>query len=69
MPPDNRYKIGDIVQLKSGGPKMTIDSLPSFNSQEHYGCTWFAGAKKERSSFHVDVVEAAVIVKVKTSDS
>ncbi len=69
VPPDETYKIGDIVQLKSGGPKMTVDTIPKLPTHNHYGCTWFAGAKKEQSSFHVDVIETAVTGKAKTSGS
>lgn len=43
------YKVGDIVQLKSGGPKMTINGNKS--SGGHYYCTWFAGSKLESGCF------------------
>jgi Uncharacterized small protein len=45
-----KYKEGDIVQLVSGGPKMTIDSIQENLSREftwQYYCTWFAGNKLE----------------------
>lgn len=33
------FKIGDIVELKSGGPKMTVSVI---NDEENtIGCTWF----------------------------
>jgi uncharacterized protein YodC (DUF2158 family) len=48
------FKVGDIVQLKSGGPKMTVVEI----AEDRYGvgdikiwCTWFAGAKNERGWF------------------
>lgn len=34
------FKVGDVVLLRSGGPKMTITSLPS----QHFSgilCEWF----------------------------
>ena len=31
-------EIGNVVQLKSGGPKMTVTAL----QKEHVECTWFA---------------------------
>ena len=37
-----KFKIGDIVQLKSGGPKMTIKAP---YSDGDYFCQWFAGNK------------------------
>lgn len=48
------YKIGDIVQLKSGGPKMTVVQEGSAGS---VWCSWFAGAKHERASFHVNALQ------------
>ncbi|EJZ22440.1 DUF2158 domain-containing protein [Rhizobium sp. Pop5] len=49
------FKIGDIVVLKSGGPKMTVVS------EEERGrvyCSWFAGAKAEKSQYPVEALEA-----------
>ena len=43
-----KYKTGDVVQLKSGGPKMTVKS--SNVSGEIY-CQWFAGSKLEAGYF------------------
>lgn len=38
-----KFKIGDIVQLKSGGPKMVIQGIQNPNSDETpiYSCCWF----------------------------
>ncbi|MBA8843979.1 uncharacterized protein YodC (DUF2158 family) [Ochrobactrum sp. RH1CCR137] len=47
------YKVGDIVQLKSGGPKMTVDHEISSTT---VSCSWFAGAKHERANFHVNAL-------------
>jgi uncharacterized protein YodC (DUF2158 family) len=33
----SEFKIGDVVQLKSGGPKMTVTKV----SAEGYLCRWF----------------------------
>jgi uncharacterized protein YodC (DUF2158 family) len=48
------FKVGDIVQLKSGGPKMTVQDA----DQEGTGiwCQWFAGSKLERGHFPKDSV-------------
>lgn len=45
------FKVGDIVQLKSGGPKMTVVREASAVTVD---CSWFAGAKHERANFHVE---------------
>ena len=42
------FEIGDIVQLKSGGPGMTVQAILS---NGHYKCQWFAGKKLESGNF------------------
>ena len=50
-----KYKIGDVVQLKSGGPSMTIyETAPS---GKHVNCQWFAGAKLERGHFPLETLQ------------
>jgi uncharacterized protein YodC (DUF2158 family) len=47
-------KVGDIVQLKSGGPEMTVSEI----GEAYYGgttlhawCDWFEGTKKMHGNF------------------
>jgi len=35
---------GDVVQLKSGGPKMTVDRVSDQAGQLQVKCSWFDGA-------------------------
>jgi uncharacterized protein YodC (DUF2158 family) len=42
-------KLGDVVTLKSGSPKMTIDSIHT-NGQV-CNCVWFAGTEQKSGSF------------------
>ena len=35
------FKIGDVVQLKSGGPEMTVTQVAS---SETLACAWFISA-------------------------
>ncbi len=49
----NKLKIGDIVQLKSGGPEMTVQREPS-ELNNYYTCQWFAGKKLESGTFKED---------------
>lgn len=49
------FKVGDIVQLKSGGPKMTITQI----SSPTVYTSWFAGAKNEKAYFHQDALQVA----------
>ena len=55
---DYKFKPGDLVQLKSGGPKMTVerqicsDTLNyGDNPPNYYTCTWFAGSKGNSKRF------------------
>jgi uncharacterized protein YodC (DUF2158 family) len=42
------FAIGDLVQLRSGGPSMTVqDKTPNGNLV----CQWFGGKKLERGVF------------------
>lgn len=58
------YKIGDIVQLKSGGPRMTIVEIDSWKrrafimgrpspeyEKDEAKCFWFEGNKKFEDIF------------------
>jgi uncharacterized protein YodC (DUF2158 family) len=50
------YKVGDIVQLKSGGPKMTINGNKDSNGR--FYCSWFAGSKLEAGVFGAGMLNA-----------
>ena len=56
MSDPTKFAIGDIVKLKSGGPEMTVQSLPD-TSGRSYRCQWFAGKKLESGSFPPDSLE------------
>ena len=44
-----KYPVGTNVRLKSGGPDMTVKSVPTATSA--YYCQWFAGKKLEQGAF------------------
>lgn len=52
----NEFAVGDIVKLKSGGPDMTVNSVPEAGSK-YYSCQWFAGKKLESGRFPEDSLE------------
>ena len=43
----HRFKAGDIVQLRSGGPTMTVDS----EGKSDVSCYWFAVAELRSGKF------------------
>ena len=43
--------VGDSVQLKSGGPKMTVAEIKPWNGVMTAWCDWFEGSKKMSDSF------------------
>lgn len=49
------FQVGDIVQLKSGGPDMCVDNILGSNNTIAR-CSWFAGKKLEQGSFPFDTL-------------
>lgn len=49
------FKLGDIVQLKSGGPKMTVTQLNVYTSGNTQ-TKWFAGSKAEMGVFPAETL-------------
>jgi len=53
----NQFKIGDVVQLASGGPKMTVTDVGNDGfGKPTVWCAWFVstkdgGLKEENSTF------------------
>lgn len=51
-----KFQIGDIVELKSGGPKMTVKEYKNTERNKRTGkselrCIWFNNGKKEVNYF------------------
>jgi uncharacterized protein YodC (DUF2158 family) len=47
-------KAGDVVQLKSGGPKMTIEEIDTYDGDHNKAsCVWFEKNKREESIFEL----------------
>ena len=57
-----KFKPGDIVQLKSGGPAMTIsEELKDYGKPSgRYRCEWFKGASNERAMFEEETLKPYV---------
>jgi len=45
--PSQRFKTGDEVQLKSGGPIMTVEK---YSGEHMVVCIWFEGGKGDKKS-------------------
>jgi uncharacterized protein YodC (DUF2158 family) len=65
MREDSKFKTGDLVQLKSGGPVMTVAELDNLSSGKSYWCHWFAGKKLEKGK----VPEKSLIVPADDKES
>ncbi len=53
---NQQFQIGDIVQLKSGGPRMTVKDTSKFTTDADVYCQWFAGSKLESGHFHPSTI-------------
>ena len=57
------FKKGDVVQLKSSSPKMTIDSVEEYGLANHSNiraiCIWFDGGERKEGSFSLDTLVIA----------
>ena len=43
---DQKFKVGDVVQLKSGGPTMTVTNVAGTDA---VSCTWFDNLYQEKN--------------------
>jgi uncharacterized protein YodC (DUF2158 family) len=51
----DQFKVGDIVQLRSGGPSMTVVNPRVFEGNVR--CFWFVGAEHLSAEFHPDSLQ------------
>lgn len=56
----SKFKVGDVVQLKSGGPYMTIHNIGSYadsgGPENGANCIWFSKDIKDNAVFDVDAL-------------
>jgi uncharacterized protein YodC (DUF2158 family) len=55
---EKEFKIGDVVQLKSGGYKMTVEKI--FNSNVE--CVWFGDGELNRGKFFKAILSKVYFV-------
>ena len=51
----DQIKVGDVVQLKSGGPLMTVEIVDA----DRAFCTWFTNNEKRREPFQLAALQVA----------
>ena len=54
------FKAGDVVMLKSGGPKMTIDKIRSGDSGNIATCVWFEDNQPKELRVSLETLQKAV---------
>ena len=59
------FDIGDLVKLKSGGPKMTVTRVDNLGIRKIVRCTWFTGSKKEQGDFPPETLVPAPLTVTK----
>jgi len=64
---EQKFKPGDVVQLKSGGPEMTVRGYkmiqpfdaPAYPSDTEVECEWFDDKnQRQKGTFNQDTLEA-----------
>jgi len=53
---EHEFKAGDVVQLKSGGPKMTIGGIGKYGmgaTRDSANCLWFEGTNQKQAVFEL----------------
>ena len=54
-----QFKSGDVVRLKSGGPKMTVMDIDGHgNHLDVVTCTWFVDGEYKPGKFRMCMLEA-----------
>lgn len=51
------FEIGDVVRLKSGGPRMTVVDQSMDQSMNSFQCAWFDGAELKAEWFRTEIIE------------
>ena len=52
------FNVGDTVQLKSGGPIMTVKSIDQIEGVEYADCVWFDGKNEvQHMTFPTAILE------------
>lgn len=59
-----QYQIGDVVMLKSGGPKMVVEGVAEINAMQLASCVWINQAGKlERENLKAPLLSSTYATK------
>ena len=53
---DEVIKAGDVVRVKSGGPKMTVGDVDDHHGTPTAWCEWFDGKEAKKATFSLVVL-------------
>ena len=53
------FQVGDVVQLKSGGLKMTVTEVGIFEGKDTVWCSYTYRAKQERTNYSPEALKLA----------
>ena len=51
-----QFEVGDVVQIKSGGERMTIEEI---DEDGNVSCVWFEGKQPQRGAFAAATLQKA----------
>ena len=51
------FKTGDVVELKSRGPAMTVEFIEDVDGVNLVTCSWFEGEKYNKKSFSAESLQ------------
>jgi len=52
------FPVGALVELKSGGPPMTVTAVSKDSGRESLNCSWFCVADYRTSNFPIEALQA-----------
>lgn len=59
MTTETAFKEGDVVRLRSGGPKMTVTTVADQWGTMTAWCSWFEGMKAHDGTFPITALKPA----------
>jgi uncharacterized protein YodC (DUF2158 family) len=55
----DNFKVGDIVNLKSGSPMMTVTRVGTTNGEPTVWCVWFLESEQKSGTFPPGALESS----------